>query len=100
MADSRVHVPNLPVSKSASSRSECLDLEVSRIASPPRPETPRQYEAISPKGIHISIPRELFIALSDFIMTRKCPGSITIQFRNGEILCVESLAKKTFRNNS
>jgi len=100
MADSRVFVPNLPAAKSASARRECLDLKVNGLPSPPRPDAPRQYEAISPKGIHISIPRELFVALSDFMMTRKCPGSITIQFRNGEILCVEALTKKTFRNNA
>lgn len=58
-----------------------------------------KYVAVSPKGINIPIPKELFVALSDFIATRKCPGSITIQFRSGEILCVESVAKKTYRNN-
>jgi hypothetical protein len=50
--------------------------------------------------VHIAIPKELFIALSDFIKTRKCPGSITIQFRSGEILCVESVAKKTYRSST
>jgi len=58
-----------------------------------------KYAAVSPKGIHIPIPKELFVALSDFLATRKCPGSITIQFRSGEIICVESTAKKTYRNN-
>lgn len=58
-----------------------------------------KYVAVSPKGIHIPIPKELFVALSDFIATRKYPGSITIQFRSGEIICVESVAKKTYRNN-
>jgi hypothetical protein len=53
--------------------------------------------AVSPKGVHISIPKELFVALSDFIKTRKCPGSITLQFRAGEILGMESVAKKTYR---
>ena len=100
MADSRVYVPNLHATKSDGAHGECVNLEVNSLSSPPRPDGPKQYEAISPKGIHISIPRELFVALSDFMMTRKCPGSITIQFRNGEILCVESLAKKTFRTNS
>src|SRR5215475_400583 len=59
-----------------------------------------KYAAVSPKGIHIPIPKELFVALSDFIKTRKCPGSITIQFRSGEILCVESVAKKTYRTST
>src|SRR5437879_5217217 len=54
--------------------------------------------AVSPDGSHIPLPKELFIALSDFMQSRKCPGSITIQFRNGEITCVEAVAKKTFRN--
>jgi hypothetical protein len=62
-------------------------------------DSPGRYLALSPKGIHIPIPKELFVALSDFIATRKYPGSITIQFRSGEITCVESMAKKTYRNN-
>lgn len=57
-----------------------------------------QYHAMSPSGSKLNIPKELFIALSDFIKTRKCPGSITIQFRRGEIVCVEAVAKKTYRN--
>ena len=54
--------------------------------------------AVSPDGSHIPLPKELFVALTDFMQSRKCPGSITIQFRNGEITCVEAVAKKTFRN--
>jgi hypothetical protein len=54
--------------------------------------------AVSPDGSHIPLPKELFVALMDFMQSRKCPGSITIQFRNGEITCVEAVAKKTFRN--
>jgi hypothetical protein len=56
-----------------------------------------KYMAVSPNGSQIAITKELFIALSDFIETRKCPGSISIQFRNGEIICVEAVAKKTYR---
>jgi len=74
-------------------------LEVTKLSGSPRPEPAEQYMATSPKGVGIPIPKELFVALSDFIKTRKCPGSITIQFRSGEILCVESVAKKTYRNN-
>jgi hypothetical protein len=55
------------------------------------------YLATSPSGITLHIPQELFVALSDFMQTRKCPGSITIQFRKGEIVCVEAVAKKTYR---
>ncbi len=58
-----------------------------------------RYLATSPTGSAVSIPKELFIALSDFMKTRKCPGSITIQFRRGEITCVEAVAKKTYRNS-
>jgi hypothetical protein len=55
------------------------------------------YLATSPSGTSLHIPKELFVALSDFMQTRKCPGSITIQFRKGEIVCVEAVAKKTYR---
>jgi hypothetical protein len=55
------------------------------------------YLATSPSGRTVHIPKELFVALSDFMQTRKCPGSITIQFRKGEIVCVEAVAKKTYR---
>ena len=55
------------------------------------------YLATSPSGTTLHIPKELFVALSDFMQTRKCPGSITIQFRKGEIVCVEAVAKKTYR---
>jgi hypothetical protein len=56
------------------------------------------YVATSPTGTKVDIPKELFVALSDFMQTRKCPGSITIQFRKGEIVCVEAVAKKTYRH--
>ena len=70
-----------------------------RTSKPPAtPEEP-QYHAMSPSGTKLNIPKELFVALSDFIKTRKCPGSITIQFRQGEIVCVEAVAKKTYRNS-
>jgi hypothetical protein len=62
-------------------------------------EREEQYVATSPSGTKLQIPKELFVALSDFMKTRKCPGSITIQFRKGEIICVEAVAKKTYRNN-
>jgi hypothetical protein len=62
-------------------------------------EREEQYMATSPGGTKLQIPKELFVALSDFMKTRKCPGSITIQFRRGEIVCVEAVAKKTYRNH-
>lgn len=58
------------------------------------------YFVASPNGVQVPIPKELYVAFSDFIKTRKCPGSIAIQFRSGEITCVEALARKTYRNNS
>ena len=58
-----------------------------------------RYVAISPSGNRIPVPKELFVALTDFMKTRKCAGSITIQFRTGEIVCVEAVAKKTYRNS-
>jgi hypothetical protein len=57
------------------------------------------YFVASPNGMQIPIPKELYTAFSDFIKTRKCPGSIAIQFRSGEITCVEALARKTYRTN-
>lgn len=61
------------------------------------PEGP--YIATSPNGAQLHIPKELFVALTDFMKTRRCPGSITIQFRQGEIICVEAVAKKTYRGH-
>jgi hypothetical protein len=58
------------------------------------------YFVASPNGTQVPIPKELYVAFSDFIKTRKCPGSIAIQFRSGEITCVEALARKTYRNSS
>ena len=69
-----------------------------RTSKTPEPTEEPQYHATSPSGTKLNIPKELFVALSDFIKTRKCPGSITIQFRRGEIVCVEAVAKKTYRN--
>ena len=64
------------------------------------PDAEAQYVATSPSGAKVNIPKELFVALSDFIKTRKSPGSISIQFRGGEIICVEAVAKKTYRNSN
>jgi hypothetical protein len=63
-------------------------------------EATGRYFVLAPDGLNLTIPKELYLALSDFIKTRKCPGSITIQFRSGGIICVEAVAKKTFRNPS
>jgi hypothetical protein len=54
--------------------------------------------AISPDGRQIEIPKELFLALWDFLEGRKTAGSITLQFRDGTLSCLEAVAKKNFRN--
>jgi hypothetical protein len=59
-------------------------------------ETTSCYLAVSPDGKKIAIPQELFVALSDFLKTRKCPGSVTIDFRCDEIVGIEALTKKRF----
>jgi hypothetical protein len=99
MPDTRTYHINrvLQSSESDHSRTESTGQELSRPSAASGPHSARKYEAVSPKGVHLAIPEELFIALSDFIKTRKCPGSITIQFRSGEILGMESVAKKTYR---
>jgi hypothetical protein len=56
-----------------------------------------RYLALSPEGTRVEIPKELFIALSDFLETRKCAGEISIEFRNGEIVSVEAVSKKRYR---
>jgi hypothetical protein len=99
MADNRVHLADLPSRNSS-------DAAVEHAATPDKPKAsfPTMMDlqgkcmAVSPDGSHIPLPKELFVALTDFMQSRKCPGSITIQFRNGEITCVEAVAKKTFRN--
>jgi len=54
--------------------------------------------AISPDGRQIEIPTELFLALRDFLEGGKAAGSITLQFRDGTLACLEAVAKKNFRN--
>src|SRR5579864_2247582 len=63
------------------------------------PPPPDGYFAISPNGTKIEIPMELFVAFRDFLKTRKVPGTIAIQFRGGEIVCVEALARKIYRSH-
>jgi hypothetical protein len=74
-----------------------MSAQVGPIAQSAQPSVVQQYVAVSPNGTSVSIPKELYVALVDFMMTRKYPGSITIQFRAGEILGMESVAKKTYR---
>jgi hypothetical protein len=72
-------------------------IDISTAAATPATAREAKYFAVSPKGTHVEIPKELFIALSDFLETRKYPGAINIQFRSGEIICVEAIAKKRYR---
>lgn len=55
------------------------------------------YRVISPEGVAVMIPKELFNALRDFLIDRRNSGSIEIGFRNGSIAEVDSLTKKTYK---
>lgn len=68
-----------------------------KLAKVTRMASPDDYFAISSAGAHVRIPKELFDALQEFLETKRAAGSITLQFKNGEITCVEALAKKTYR---
>jgi len=96
MADTRIYFADLPGQKSGDAAAERTP-ERTKASTLAAMDLQGKCVAVSPDGSHIPIPRELFVALSDFMQSRKCPGSITIQFRNGEITCVEAVAKKTFR---
>lgn len=56
-----------------------------------------KYFALSPGGTRVEIPEELFVALSDFLETRKYAGEIKIEFRSGQIVGVEAVSKKRYR---
>ena len=56
-----------------------------------------KYFALSPSGTRVEIPEELFVALSDFLETRKYAGEIKIEFRSGQIIGVEAVSKKRYR---
>lgn len=97
MSDIRAYFPGRTVQLSKGSEPEASALQSNK---PPAEQAAEpQYVATSPSGAKVNIPKELFVALSDFIKTRKSPGSIVIQFRRGEIICVEAVAKKTYRNS-
>ena len=101
MPDTRVYVAGNAVhlSKEREPVRDRPIFEAGKLSQTADPEREPKYVATSPNGTRLSIPKELFVALSDFMKTRKCPGSITIQFRRGEIICVEAVAKKTYRNS-
>lgn len=57
-----------------------------------------QYLVISPEGMKIEIPKELYGALWDFLQGNNKPtGSVVIQFRNGGIAGLEALVKKIYK---
>lgn len=73
------------------------DMEVAQLPAATGTVSEGKYFARSPRGTHVEIPKELFIALSDFLATRRYPGAINIQFHGGMIVCIEAVAKKTYR---
>jgi len=56
-----------------------------------------QYLVVSPEGIQIEIPQELFGALCDFLQGNRPTGSVVIQFRNGGIAGLEAQVKKIYK---
>ena len=94
MADTRVYVANAALKLSQNNPPAHV---VAGPAAAAEPTAEGKYVALSPHGAQVQIPKELFVTLLDFINTRKYPGSINIQFRSGEIICVEAVAKKTYR---
>jgi hypothetical protein len=98
MSDPSIHLAGIAVqmAKNGEPRHNLSSPKASPAGDQPEAER-EQYLAISPSGTRLQIPKELFVALSDFMKTRKCPGSITVHFRKGEIICVEAVAKKTYR---
>ncbi|HXB21922.1 MAG TPA: hypothetical protein VNV88_11095 [Candidatus Solibacter sp.] len=98
MAETRIYLADLQAQNDSQTTVERATPDKLNAAAPAAIDLQGKCMAVSPDGSNIPLPRELFVALSDFMQSRKCPGSITIQFRNGEITCVEAVAKKTFRN--
>jgi hypothetical protein len=97
MIDTRLQNSKGPSSPGKEGDTLIAPLSTNGSAEPEQDESGR-YFVLAPDGTTMTIPKELYVALSDFMKTRKCPGSITIQFRAGGIVCVEAVAKKTFRS--
>lgn len=55
------------------------------------------YMAISPEGLRVEIPKELFLVLCDFLQIRKDAGSMVVHFRNGGVAGLEALIKKRYK---
>jgi hypothetical protein len=59
--------------------------------------TAPEHLVVSPDGSRVSIPKELFGALADFLQGSKQTGALVIQFRNGGVAGLEALIKKTYK---
>lgn len=57
----------------------------------------QQCVIVSPDGVEIEIPKELFGALWDFLNGSYQTGSMVIQFRNGGIAGIEAFIKRTYK---
>jgi len=55
------------------------------------------YVATAPDGAEITIPKELFVVLCDFIEGHKQMGTVIIHFRNGGVAGLETMIKKTYK---
>lgn len=55
------------------------------------------YMAVSPEGLRVEIPKELFVVLCDFLQIRKDAGSMVVHFRNGGVAGLEALIKKRYK---
>ena len=56
------------------------------------------YQIVGPEGNRIAIPKELFMALSDFLLEQDGPsGAVVIHFRNGGVAGLEALVRKTYK---
>jgi hypothetical protein len=62
-----------------------------------RPLNGKGYLAVSPDGREIAIPKELFVALNDFMSTLRDTGSMVVHFRSGGIAGLETLVKKKYK---
>lgn len=97
MSETRVYLASASASPAADTNS-CA-LKIGKLPEKAATAIEGKYLAVSPKRTHVEIPKELFIALSDFLDMRKSSGAINIQFRSGQIVCVEAVVKKTYRQD-
>lgn len=55
------------------------------------------YFVDGPKGRRVTVPKQVFEALSDFMKIRKNPGSMTIHYEAGEVTQVETWTRKNVK---